>query len=143
MEKHHQKAIMLQAHVIDAIIGQPWHVTVNNFDKQLVQVASISMSLKGGSMVMLGLSKFFPAHSSYYLPTIGIQKKQEWEHEAKIEEYETCVRVIDGIKTIIQQKAESTWIKELEDEVMGFANVSIQDMLMHLWRQGGTVKMYD
>ena len=84
--------------------------------------------MEGGEMALQKLSwqicKIFAsdtldiqAHWGYYLPIIN-KKKHKQDDKAKIEEYETCTKVITGVKVIIQQKVKFMWIKDLEDEEM-------------------------
>ena len=68
-------------------------------------------------------------------------KENRKKHEAKIEKYESYVKVINGLKAIIQ-KVESVWIKELEVKLRGFVNVSVLGIIVHLCSRGSAVKTY-
>ena len=52
-----------------------------------------------------------------------------------MKEYEQYVGVIDGLKATIQQKVEIVWFEELEVEIIGFDNITMQDMNTHFCEQ--------
>ena len=61
----------------------------------------------------------------------------------KFKTYEVCIGVIKELKAVILEKVEAIWIEELEDEMIEYFNVSIQDMIEHLYKHGGVVEMYN
>ena len=88
-----------------------------------------------------------PSHPGAYPTTVTTKAtaraKQEAEHKAKIVEYETCAGVIMSIKGMIVDAVDKEWLEGIGDEILGFTNVSIVDMLDHLEARGGKLDYFE
>ena len=80
-----------------------------------------------------------PAHPGVY-PT-GVtnanKNRREAEHKELIKQYEVCSGVEQVLRDKILEAVEEAYVLELEDDIMGFMNVSPREILDHLCKRGG------
>ena len=74
-----------------------------------------------------------PHHIQVILPSVaGTREKQVLKHKAVLIEYETFSGVTNAVKDLIAGAVSSEWLEEIDDDILGFQNVTILDMLDHL-----------
>ena len=148
---------------VTKIQGQPTDQSVTLLRKEISKIAaSVPSGLGGGKHGHLGLvmsdaeytaishdgeSFTVPAHSGAYPSTVSneaaVRAKEEAEHKAKIQEHEVCAGVTSALKEILVEAVDEEWFEEIEDDLVGFANVSIVDMIDHLKSRGGTLDYFE
>ncbi len=88
-----------------------------------------------------------PLHPGHHPSTLssaaGTREKQLLKDKADLITYEMCQGVINGIKDLIAGAVNNEWLKEIDDNTLGFQNVTIFDMLEHLEDQGGDIDYID
>ena len=68
---------------------------------------------------------------------------EEAKHKGKILLHEICTGVEQVMKDFIVETDDEEWLTEIEDGVMGFANVTTLEMLKLLEKRGGTIDYID
>ena len=88
-----------------------------------------------------------PPHPGHHPATLsnvaGTREKQLLKHKADLITYETCAGVINGVKDLIAGAISGEWLEEIDDDTLGFQNVSILEMLEHLENRGGDIDYID
>jgi len=87
------------------------------------------------------------AHPGMYPTTVSDDVKtrasEEAKHKGKILLHEICTGVEQVMKDFIVETDDEEWLTEIEDRVMGFANVTTLEMLKLLEKRGGTIDYID
>ena len=65
------------------------------------------------------------------------REKQVVDHKAEFYECETCESVHDILKEKAIEAVDEEWLLELDDDTLGFTNVSLIEILDHLSDRGG------
>ena len=65
------------------------------------------------------------------------------KHKALIAQYEVCVGVINVVKEKIVEAVDKEWLEEISDDILGFQNKTVQEMLQHLEDRGGKIDYID
>ena len=137
---------------VTQIVGQPSERDVTCLQKELGKLAGkVKTALGGGKHGHLGLvieetkyttisqgGKTFdiPAHPGAYPSTVPAdaaeREKVVAEHKASVYECETCEAVHEILKEKAIEAVDEEWLLELEDDQLGFTNVSLIDILKHL-----------
>ena len=148
---------------VTKIHGQPTDRDLSLLRKELVKiVAKEATSLGGGKHGRVGLlmkeadyknisnggvAFDAPPHPDHHPTTLsnvaGTREKQLLKHKADLITYETCAGVINGVKDLIAGAISGEWLEEIDDDTLGFQNVSILDMLEHLENRGGDIDYID
>jgi hypothetical protein len=148
---------------VTQIVGQPSERDVTLLTKELGKLAaSVKTSLGGGKHGHLGLvieetkytgisdgSKTFdiPAHPGSYPSTVSAdaatREKEIAEHKASVHQCETCEAVHEILKEKAIDAVDEEWCAELEDDMLGFTNVSLIEILAHLRDRGGKLDYID
>ena len=88
-----------------------------------------------------------PSHPGHHPTTLssaaGTREKQLLKHKADLITYEMCQGVINGIKDLIAGAVNNEWLEEIDDDTLGFQNVTILEMLEHLEDRGGDIDYID
>ena len=124
--------------------------------------ANISTALGGGKHGHVGIIiekdeyiKFsndgaefdIPAHPGHFPDTVSnvavTRDKQIAKHNAKIAEYEVCAGVVNSVKDKIIEAVDEEWLEEINDDVLGFQNQTVQEMIQHLQSRGGEIDYID
>lgn len=152
---------MLSKLSVTKIDGQTNDRALVHLEKELIKIAmSVSTALGGGRLGHAGLiipdadytrrtgglQFVVPAHPGVY-PTTNITSKnksrREAEHKELIKEYEVCAGVEQVLREKILEAVDEAYVLELEDEIMGFMDVSPRKLLDHLRSRGGQVDHND
>lgn len=152
---------MLSTMSVTKIDGQPNDQSLVHLEKELIKIAmSVSTALGGGRHGHAGLiipdaeyvrrtngEQFVvPAHPGVY-PTTNITKnnkaQREAEHKELIKQYEVCAGVEQVLREKILEAVDEAYVLELEDEIMGYMDVSPRTLLDHLRSRGGQVDHND
>ena len=56
-----------------------------------------------------------------------------------MKEHDICAGVMQVMKDFIIEAVDEAWLEELEDDLLGFMNVTPIEMLQHLEKCGGTL----
>ena len=148
---------------VTKISGQPTDRDLTLLRKELVKiVAKEATSLGGGKHGHVGLLMkeddykkisnggvefVSPAHPGHHPATLssvaGTREKQLLKHKADLMEYETCEGVTNAVKDLIEGAVDKEWLEEIDDETLGFQNVTILEMLEHLEDRGGDIDYID
>ena len=94
-----------------------------------------------------GVTFDIPAYPGMY-PTavsddVKVRASEEAKHKGLILQYEICAGVEQVMKDFIVEAIDKELLAEIEDEVMGFANTTMIDMLKHLESRGGAMDYMD
>ena len=146
---------------VTKIDGQPNDRSLVQLEKELIKIAmTVSTALGGGRLGHAGLiipdaeyarctnGEHFivPSHPGVY-PTTNITKnnkaQREAEHKELIKQYEVCAGVEQVLREKILEAVDEAYVLELEDEIMGFMDVSPRALLDHLRNRGGQVDHND
>ena len=153
----------LTAKTLSKIHGQPTDQSVTLLRKEVAKIAAnVPTSLGGGKHGHLGLvlepAKYtaishggatfeVPTHPGAYPSTVSAtaeaRAREEAEHKAKIREFEIYAGVNNAIKDLIIEAVDEEWLEEIEDDVLGFTNVTVQAMIKHLEDRGGTLDYFE
>ena len=148
---------------VTKIVGQPTDRDLSLLRKELVKiVAKEATSLGGGKHGHVGLlmkeadyKKISnggvefksPSHPGYFPSSLasvaGTREGQVLQHKADLIEYETFAGVTNGVKDLIAGAVSSEWLEEIDDDILGFQNVTILNMLEHLESRGGDIDYID
>jgi len=92
-----------------------------------------------------GTSFVIPAHPGVYPSgvTTANKSRREAEHKELIKQYEVCSGVEQVLREKILEAVDEAYVLELEDEIMGFMDVSPREMLNHLRKRGGELDHND
>ena len=74
---------------------------------------------------------------------VKTRASEEAKHKGEILQYEICTGVKQVMKDFIVDAVDKEWLAEIEDEVMGFTNVTTLEMLKLLEKRGGTIDYID
>ena len=148
---------------VTRIVGQPSERDVTLLRKELGKMAgSVKTKLGGGKHGHLGLvipedkykaishqNKTFdiPAHPGDYPESVSAdaatREKEVAEHKASKRTCEKCDAVHEFLKEKAIKAVDEEWLVELDDDILGFANVSLLQILEHLTNQGGKLDYID
>ena len=148
---------------VTQISGQPSERDVTLLTKELEKLAaSVKTTLGGGGHGHLSLvieeakytkisnggSKFdCPAHPGTYPATVSsdaaTREKEVAEHTANLHTIETCKAVHEILKEKAIEAVEEEWVAELEDDILGYTNVTLLEILAHLQDRGGQLDYID
>jgi hypothetical protein len=147
---------MLSKMSVTKIDSQPNDRSLVQLEKELIKIAmSVSTALGGGrhghagliipnaeyARIANGETFVVPAHPGVY-PTINITSKnksrREAEHKELIKQYEVCAGTEQALREKILEAVDEAYVLELEDDIMGFMNVSPRTLLDHLRCRGGS-----
>ena len=148
---------------VTRIMGQPSERDVTQLRKELGKMAgSVKTKLGGGKHGHLGLlipedsyktishgSETFdiPAHPGDYPAQVSAdaatREKEVAEHKANKRTCEKCDAVHEFLKEKAIKAIDEEWLVELDDDILGFANVSLLQILEHLTNQGGKLDYID
>ena len=137
--------------------------TLTKLKKELTKITgSVPTALGGGKHGHAGLiieeAKYIavsnggvtfniPAHPGMYPTAVSddakIRASKEAKHKGLILQHEICAGVEQVMKDFIVEAIDDEWLAEIEDEVMGFANMTMIDMLKHLELRGGAMDYVD
>ena len=151
----------IQAKIADKSVtrihGQPSDLSVTILTRELVKLASsVKTKLGGGKHGHIGLiledtrytaisnggvSFNEPAHPGAYPATVSndsaTREKEIAEHKASVTEAETCDAVHEALKEKAIEAVDEEWLAEIEDDLLGFTNLSLKEILKHLRDRGG------
>lgn len=148
---------------VTKIHGQPTDRDLSLLKKELVKIVSKeATSLGGGKHGHVGLlmkeedyikisnggvpfvTPSHPGHHPARLSSVAATREMQLaKHKADVITYETCAGVINGVKELIAGAVSEEWLEEIDDETLGFQNVSILEMLEHLENRGGDIDYID
>ena len=148
---------------VTRIVGQPSERDATQLRKELGKMAgSVKTKLGGGKHGHLGLvipedtyktishgSQIFdiPAHPGDYPAQVSTdaatREKEVAEHKANKRTCEKCDAVHEFLKEKAIKAIDEEWLVELDDDILGFANVSLLQILEHLTNQGGKLDYID
>ena len=148
---------------ITKIHGQPTNRDITQLKRELTKMAAnISTALGGGKHGHVGIIiekdeyiKFseggaefdipsHPGHSPATVSSVAAARDKEFAaHKAKIAEYEVCAGVINACKEKIAEAVDEEWLEEISDDILGFQNKTVQEMLKHLEDRGGKIDYID
>ena len=148
---------------VTKIHGQPTNQDLTLLEKELIAIlANIPTTLGGGShghagivmdparyLMTTGTAFVNPVNPGTYpagVPnnaTQGVRARAEAEHKELVKEYETFQGVVQATKDIILEAVDNEYLLEIEDEILGFLNITPTDMLTHLQNRGGALDFAD
>lgn len=147
---------------VTKVHGQPTDKSLSILCRELNQIAaSIPTSLGGGTKGHLGLllsneqyraisnnvDFVRPNHPGIYPADVGRgaeeRARAEVQHRASIREFETYLGVENALKMKIQEAVDADWLAEIEDEHLGFLQVTARQMIEHLADRGGELDFVD
>jgi hypothetical protein len=126
---------------------QPNDTDITRLIKELATIAAnYPTPLGGGNMGHVGLviddetyKKLSGGHEfikpTYPGPKTSSQTKAEYDSE--IRTFEICRGVEQGLKDKIIEAVEESYLIELEEELIGYMNVTALDMIKHLQERSG------
>jgi len=115
--------------------------------KELAAIAAnYPTPLGGGNMGHVGLvidsetyKKLSGGHEfikpTYPGPKKSLQTKTDFEQDLRI--FDTCKGVEQGLKDKIIEAVEESYLIELEEDVIGYMNVTVRQMIEHLQERSG------
>ena len=138
--------------MVTKIHGQPTNQDLTLLEKDLIAfLANIPTTLRGGDhghagivmdparyLLTMGVAFVNPANPGTYPANVanngaqGFQARAEAEHKELMKEYETFQGVVQATKDIILKAVDNEYLPEIEDEILGFVNQTLTDMLTHL-----------
>ena len=154
----------LRKESVTKIFGQPTDQDITLLEKELIAIAaSIPTSLGGGAhghagliveatkyTTMTGGTAFeIPTHPGIYPASLatsasaGTRAKEEANHEELLAQFEILKGVEQALKDIILEAVEHDYLLEIEDETLGFLNITPREMLDHLKSRGGSLDFAD
>jgi len=148
---------------VTKIHGQPTNQDLTLLEKELIAIlANIPTTLGGGShghagivmdparyQLTTGAAFVNPANPGTYPAGVpnnaaqGVRARAEAEHKELVKEYETFQGVVQATKDIILEAVDNEYLLEIEDEILGFLNITPTDMLTHLRNRGGALDFAD
>ena len=153
----------IRKETVTKINGQPTNQDLTILEKELIAIlANIPTTLGGGNhghagiimdparyLLTAGVAFTNPINPGNYpagIPnnaTQGARARAEAEHKELVKEYETFQGVIQATKDIILEAVDHEYLLEIEDEILGFLNLTPIDMLTHLRNRGGALDFAD
>ena len=148
---------------VTKIHGQPTNQDLTLLEKELIAIlANIPTTLGGGShghagivmdparyLLTTGVDFVNPANPGTYPAGVpnnaaqGARARAEAEHKELVKEYETFQGVVQATKDIILDTVDNEYLLEIEDEILGFLNITPTEMLTHLRNRGGALDFAD
>jgi len=136
---------------VTKIVGQTTNQDLTLLEKELIAIlANIPTTLGGGGhghagiimdparyLLTTGVNFVNPVNPGSYpagVPnnaTQGVRARAKAEHKELVKEYKTFQGVVQATKDIILEAVENEYLLEIEDEILGFLNQTLTDMLTH------------
>ena len=148
---------------VTKIHGQPTNQDLTLLEKELIAIlANIPTTLGGGGhghagivmdparyLLTTGTAFVNPANPGTYPAGVpnnaaqGVRARAEVEHKELVKEHKTFQGVVQATKDIILEAVDNEYLLEIEDEILGFLNITPTDMLTHLRNRGGALDFAD
>jgi hypothetical protein len=153
----------LKDHFVTKIDGQPTDEDVTNLIRELSQMlASVPTTNGGGSHGHIGMiiddaeyRTFSTGNAPFNVPTNpgpypaivdpdpAIREQQVAEHKAEKDEFETYLGVLNATRMHIVRAVDPEWLEAIRSPTLGFAHLTLHQMIDHLRGTGGDLDYMD
>eukprot|EP00804_Cyclotella_cryptica_P002902 CCRYP_021007-RA/>CCRYP_021007-RA protein AED:0.15 eAED:0.15 QI:0/0/0/1/1/1/5/0/1206 len=153
----------LKDHFFTKIDGQPKDEDVTNLIRKLSEMqASVPTTNRGGSHGHIGMiiedaeyRTFSTGNVSFVIPTnpgpypvtvdpdAAIREQQVADHKSEKDEFETYLGVLNAARKHIVRVIDPEWLEAIRTPTLGFAHLTLHQMIDHLRDTGGDLDYMD